>query len=60
MTSATTGGQATLARLLPSRHVHGQVIIGVIRLSALAGLARENQDRAGARLAAWDKAGRLS
>ena len=38
MTSAATGGQATLARLPRSRHVHGQVIIGVLGLSALAGL----------------------
>ncbi len=38
MTSATIGGQATPARLRRSRHFHGQVIIGVIGLSALAGL----------------------
>jgi hypothetical protein len=60
MTSATTGGQATSARLLRSRHVRGQVIIGVIGLSALAALTRENQARACARQAAWDKARRLS
>jgi hypothetical protein len=60
MTSATTGGQATSARLLRSHLFHGQVIIGVIGLSALAGLARENQARARARLAAWDRARKLS
>jgi hypothetical protein len=60
MTPATTNGLATLARLWRSRHVHEQVIIGVIGLSALAGLARENQARARARVAAWDKATRLS
>ncbi len=60
MTSAATGGLATLARLLRSRHSHRQVIIGVIGLSALAGFAREDQARARARLAAWDKARRLS
>jgi hypothetical protein len=38
MTSVATGGLATPARLLRSRRVHGQVIIGVIGLSALAGL----------------------
>ena len=43
MTSATTDGLATLARLLRSRHFHGQVIIGVIGLSGLAGLARETR-----------------
>ena len=50
MTSAATGGLATLARLLRSRHVYGQVIIGAIgtRLAPRA------------RLAAWDKARRLS
>jgi hypothetical protein len=60
MTSATIGGQARPARLLRSRHVHGQVIIGVIGLSALAGLCPGNQARARARLAAWDKEWRLS
>jgi|CZKT01.1.fsa_nt_gi hypothetical protein len=59
MTSATTGGLATLACLLRSPRFHGQVIIGVIGLSALAGLARE-QARACALLAAGDKARRLS
>jgi hypothetical protein len=38
MTSATIGGQATPARLRRSRHFHGQLIIGLIGLSALAGL----------------------
>jgi hypothetical protein len=60
MTSAATDGSATLARLLRSRHFPGQAIIGVIGLSALAGLARGNQAGARARLAAWDKARRLS
>ena len=60
MTPATTNGLATLARLRRSRHVHEQVIIGVIGLNALAGLARGNQARARARVAAWDKARRLS
>jgi len=60
MTSVATGGLATLARLLRSRHVHGQVIIGAIGLSALAGLCPGNQARPRARLAAWDKASRLS
>jgi hypothetical protein len=60
MTPATTGGLATLARLRRSRHVHEQVIIGVIGPSALAGLARENQARARAHMAAWAKARRLS
>ena len=45
MTSATTGGLATLACLLRSPRFHGQVIIGVIGLSALAGLARETGSR---------------
>jgi hypothetical protein len=41
--------------LLLSRPFHKQVIAGVIGLAALAGLARENQARTRARLAAWDK-----
>jgi hypothetical protein len=60
MTSATTGGLATSARLLRSRHVRGQVVIGVVGLSALAGVARGNLARARARLAASDKTRRLS
>ena len=60
MTSVATGGLATPARLLRSRGVHGQVIIGVIGLSALAGLCPGNQARARARMTAWDKARRLS
>jgi hypothetical protein len=51
MTSATTDGLARLARLLRNRHFHEQVSIGVIGLSALAGVARENQARGRARLA---------
>ena len=41
--------------LLLSRPFHELVIGGVIGLAALAGLARENQARTRARLAAWDK-----
>jgi len=41
--------------LLLSRPFHELVIAGVIGLAALAGLARENQARTRARLAAWDK-----
>ena len=59
MTSAATDGLARLACRLRSRHFHEQVSIGVIGLSALAGHARKRA-RARARLAAWDKARRLS
>ena len=41
--------------LVLSRPFHEVVIAGVIGLAALAGLARENQARTRARLAAWDK-----
>jgi hypothetical protein len=60
MTSATTDGMAPSACLRRSRHGLGQVIIGVIGWSVLTGLARESRARARARLAAWDKTGRLS
>ena len=53
-------GLATLARLLRSRRVHAFPIVGVIGLAALAGLCRGYQASAWARLAAWDKARRLS
>jgi hypothetical protein len=53
-------GLATFTCLLRSRRFHGQVIIGVIVVVALAGLARETRSSAFARLAAWDKARRLS
>jgi hypothetical protein len=52
MTSATIGGLATSACLLRSRYVRGQVVIGGVGLSALAGVARGNLARARARLAA--------
>jgi hypothetical protein len=38
---------------------HELVITAVIELAALAGLARENQVRTVARVAAWDKAQNL-
>jgi hypothetical protein len=41
--------------LVLSRPFHEVVIAGVIGLAALAGLARENEARTRARLAAWDK-----
>jgi hypothetical protein len=53
-------GLATLARCVRSRRFHGQVITGIIGLAALAGIARETQASALTRLAAWDKARRLS
>lgn len=41
--------------LLLSRRFHEHVIVGVIVVAALVGLARENQARSLARLAAWNK-----
>jgi type II secretory pathway pseudopilin PulG len=41
--------------ILRSRQFRELVIIGVIGAAALAGLARENQARARARVAAWDQ-----
>lgn len=46
MTPAATDGLATPACLLRSRHVHGQVLIDVMGLSALAGVCPGNQARA--------------
>jgi hypothetical protein len=45
--------------LLLSLPFHKLVITAVIELAALAGLARENQVRTVARVAAWDKAQNL-
>jgi len=45
--------------LLLSFPLHKLVITAVIGLAALAGLARENQARTVARVAAWDKAQNL-
>jgi hypothetical protein len=44
-----------VARYLRSRRLRENVILGVIALAALARASRENQARALARLAAWDK-----
>jgi|SRR6516165_8896061 hypothetical protein len=41
--------------ILRSRPFHEQVILVVIAVAALARIARENQDRTFARLAAWDR-----
>jgi hypothetical protein len=45
--------------ILLSRSFHKLVITAVLALAALAGLARENQARNVARVAAWDKAQKL-
>ena len=45
--------------ILRSRPFHRLVITAVLGLAALVGLARENQARTAAHLAAWDKAQNL-
>jgi hypothetical protein len=44
-----------VAHFLRSRRFHEHVIVGVIVLAALASMARENQARTRARVAAWDR-----
>ncbi len=46
---------AVAAGILRSRRFHEPVIVGAIVLAALAGLGRENQARAIARIVAWSK-----
>lgn len=55
----TAIGLAALARYLGSRRFLSYVVTGAIGLAAAARLSRENQVRAAARMAAWDKQRRL-
>jgi hypothetical protein len=55
----TVIGLAALARYLGSRRFLSYVVTGAIGLAAAASLSRENQVRAAARMAAWDKQRRL-
>jgi hypothetical protein len=45
--------------ILLSRPFHKLVITALLELAALVGLARENEARNRARMAAWDKAQKL-
>jgi hypothetical protein len=48
-------GLATAVHALRDRRLQETVLAGIIGLAAIAALARSNQDRAFARLAAWDR-----
>jgi hypothetical protein len=48
-------GGAAAARIARDRRTYERVIIFALVLAAAAGMARDNQARSLARLAAWDK-----
>jgi hypothetical protein len=48
-------GGAAAARIARDRRTYERVIIFALVLAAAAGIARDNQARSVARLAAWDK-----
>jgi len=50
-----TIGLGVVANVLRSRRFHELVMVFVIGLAAVAGLSRENQARALARVVAWDE-----